>query len=74
MKLLVSLYTEPFLNKRHMSLSGWKRPGPFLPDNLLLVRMIIPVKTGWSTQSNQAQRIHFQICFSSPNTYQWLGK
>jgi len=42
--LVVSLYTDPFLNNLNTSFIGCKTPGPFLPEAILLVRIIIPVK------------------------------
>jgi hypothetical protein len=44
MMLVVSLYTDPFLNNLITSFTGCMMPGPFLPEAILLVRMIIPVK------------------------------
>jgi hypothetical protein len=42
--LVVPLYTDPFLNNLITSLTGCIIPGPFLPDDMLFVLEIIPVK------------------------------
>jgi hypothetical protein len=44
MILVVSLYTDPFLNNLITSFTGCMIPGPFLPEAILLVLEIIPVK------------------------------
>ena len=44
MTLVVSLYIVFFLNNRLTSFTGCIIPGPFLPEVILFVRSIIPVK------------------------------
>jgi hypothetical protein len=44
MMVVVSLNTAPFLNNLITSFIGRKIPGPFLPEEMLLVLMMMPVK------------------------------
>jgi len=50
--LVVSLYTEPFLNNRITSFTGCSIDGPFLPEAILLVFIIIPVKKKLQSRIN----------------------
>jgi hypothetical protein len=43
-KLVVSLYTDPFLRFRKISLRGCKISGPFRPEVRLFTLIMIPVK------------------------------
>jgi hypothetical protein len=61
MRPLDLLKTLPFISKTLISFSGWVMPGPFLPENILLVLSIIPGKNRAASNMSINPIILYQI-------------